>query len=333
MTTMHDVARRAGVSIATVSRVVNGTHFVSNSVRERVMRAIDELGYSPNALARSLRKGRTNTLGLVLPDSANPFFAEIGRSVELSAYSLGYNVILCNTHGDVEKERHYIQLLTEKQVDGVILDTAERHLEYLVAHVLQNLPLVMIDRDFRGNDFDIVLSDNVQGAKLATQHLVSSGHERIACITGPPDLLSSIDRLDGYRQILEASTRVDDSLIKCGDFRPDSGRQAFFELMKLPCPPTAVFACNDMMAIGALRAAAEMDMRVPEDISVVGFDDIELCRYTTPTLTSVSQSKEQIGEIAVRRLLEIINGDAKLGQRVLVTTQLIIRGSSNANPD
>jgi LacI family transcriptional regulator len=331
MPTIRDVAKLAGVSVATVSHVVNGTHFVSEPARERVINAMRALDYQRNEVARSLRRGRTLTLGLVLPDSANPFFAEIGRSIESAAASQGYSVILCNTYGDINKERSYVDLLLAKQVDGIIVDTEEKHGQGLAARFPYQLPVVLVDREIPENPFDTVVTDNQRGARLATEHLISLGHRRIGCITGPHHLTSSVQRLSGFRQALaEAGLSDTEDLIFHGDFRPPSGLAGFQNLINLPEPPTAIFACNDMMALGVLRAALEAGVRVPQDLAVAGFDDIEIGQFVYPSLTTIAQQKDEIGLRTIQRIVELISGDEKGPQTILVPPRLITRESSGA---
>ncbi len=328
MSTIREVAARAGVSPTTVSHVVNNTRYVSAELRARVLAAMDELGYRPNALARSLRRGETHTLGLILPDSANPFFAEIGRSIEASAFSLGYNVILCNTEGDLSKESLYVDVLLEKQVDGMIFVAAGDRSDALQVVLQQELPIVVVDRDLAGVQLDTVLNDNHQGGYLATRHLINLGHQRIGCISGPSHLTPSAQRVTGYKQALsEAGLTIDASLILRGDFHPQSGREAALELLAYPNRPSAILACNDLMAMGVLRAAAECGLEVPRHLAVVGYDDIELASYTNPPLTTIRQPKREIGRRAVEMLIERINDRNLPPRRALYPATLIVRGS------
>jgi LacI family transcriptional regulator len=328
MSTIREVAHRAGVSPTTVSHVINNTRFVSDEVRQRVISAMDELGYRPNALARSLRRGETKTLGLILPDSANPFFAEIGHSIETAAFSQGYNVILCNTDGDLEKERTYVEVLLKKQVDGIVFVAAGERSDSLVHSLKTDLPVVVVDRDLPDVELDTVLSDNYQGGYLATQHLIRLGHRRIACISGPSHLTPSALRVTGYKQaLLKAELPLDDRLIVRGDFHPHSGWQATLSLIGLAEQPTAIFVCNDLMAMGALRAAAESGLQVPRDLAIIGYDDIELSSYTTPALSTVRQPKAEIGQAAVRMLLERIQNRYLPPRRELYSATVIVRGT------
>ena len=255
MTTIREVAKQAGVSYATVSHVINETRFVSEPTRARVLAAMAALNYQPNTLARSLRKGETNTLGLVLPDSANPFFAEIGRSVEDTAYRLGYSVILCNTERDTAREEHYVDVLSKKQVDGMIFVAAGDRVDSLNFLLGRDVPVILVDRDLPNIEVDAVLTDNQLGGYLATRHLIELGHRQIACIIGPSSITPGADRITGYCNALEeAGISCDKSLILSGDYHPNSGYELTCELLRLSTPPTAIFALNDLMAMGALRA-------------------------------------------------------------------------------
>jgi LacI family transcriptional regulator len=329
--TQNDVAKRAGVSQATVSLVLNN---VSNSnipeeTRLRVLKAIDELAYRPNTLASSLRLGKTQTLGLILPDSANPFFAEVSRSIESAAFEQNYNLILCNTEGDVERELLYVDVLCSRQVDGIIFVAVGDQSDSLQRVLCKNIPVVMIDRDLPGTQVDAVLTDNRLGGFQATQHLIDLGHRRIGYIAGPSSVTPSAGRGEGYLTALaERNISAEASLLSRGDFHPYSGWSAARTMLSLPEPPTAIFAGNDLMAIGALRAITEAGLQVPENISLVGFDNIELASYTNPPLTTVAQPIHEAGRTAVNFLLERIREPNLSFRRVILPTSLIIRNSS-----
>lgn len=331
MPTMREVALRAQVSPSTVSHVINNTRFVSEEVHARVLAAMDELGYRPNALARSLRRGRTFTLGLILPDSANPFFAEIGRGIEATAFDSGYSVILCNTERDYKKEELYVDVLTKNQVDGIIFVSAGDRPDSLYALLKRQLPVVLVDRLVTGLEVDLVMSDNRLGGYEISDHLIELGHQHIACITGPSYITPSAERIAGYREALqEAALPVEENLIVQGDFRIESGYSAAMEILKRPGAPTAIFACNDLMAVGAMLAAHQTGRRVPQDLAIVGFDDIELASYLTPPLTTVHQPKMAMGRRAVYLLIERIN-DKDLPPRCeVLPSKLVIRDSCGA---
>jgi len=331
MPTLKEVAAKAAVSPTTVSHVINKTRFVSPEVEARVRSAMEEIGYQPNMLARALRRGETRTLGLILPDSANPYFAEIGRSIEGAAYEVGYSVILCNTEGRRDKERHYFQVLSEKQVDGLILVSVGDRGDNIPALLRRELPVVVVDRDLSDIAVDVVQVDNLEGGSLATRHLISLGHKRIGCIAGPSHVSPSGERFTGYRDALRAAgLKQDEALVRSGDFHAELGRVATIELLHLRRPPTAIFACNDLMAMGALQAASEMGCRVPEDLAVVGFDDIELAAYTVPPLTTVSQPKAGMGHTAVQVLMDRICNPGGPARKQILPVSLVKRKSCGA---
>ena len=326
MSTMRDVAKRAGVSTATVSHVINGTRFVSDELQQKVMSAMEALGYRRNALAGALRSGQTHTIGLILPESLNTFFSELGHGIEQAAFPHGYNLILYNSDNDLEKEHLYIDFLIEKQVDGIILDTEEHDIDALHARIPKSIPTVLIDRDFEGDDFDFVLSDNKQGGYTAAKHLIELGHKRIACIIGAEHMKSSTDRMQGFKAALdEAGLPLYPDLIFPGDFHPESGYRAALRLLHQKHPPTAIFAFNDMMAFGVQRATVELGLHIPDDISLVGFDNIELGIYTCPALTTVAQSKADIGQKTIQHLINRMSNMTLPGIRELVPTRLVVR--------
>jgi LacI family transcriptional regulator len=331
MTTIKQVAALAGVSSATVSHVINGTRFVSETVCEQVQKAMSDLDYHPNALARSLRSGITHTLGLILPDSANPFFAEVGHSIEIAAFEAGYSVILCNTENDFDKESLYMDVLTNKLVDGMIFVATGERSESLKKLLELEIPIVVMDRDFPGLELDVVLTDNLRGGYLATQHLISQGHKRIGCIAGPSGINPSSQRITGFKQAMqEANLIVDPKIMLSGDFHPMSGWEAGRALLTQQNPPTAIFACNDLMAMGVLRTATEMGLRVPDDLALVGYDDIELASYTNPPLTTIKQPKVEMGLTTLNFLLSRIKDKQSAPQRTLLPVSLVVRGSSEA---
>jgi LacI family transcriptional regulator len=328
MPTIREVACAAGVSSTTVSHVINETRFVSEVVRTRVLDAIKDLGYQPNVLARSLRRGETRTIGLILPDSANPFFAEIGRCIEAAAFDFDYSVVLCNSEGNLRREQHYTEVLTTKQVDGIVFVAAGDHANSLSILLDRGLPFVLIDRDLPDVKADTVLGDNHQGGYLATRHLLALGHRQIGCISGPSNVTPSAQRVTGYRQALtEVALPIEESLILRGNFHPESGWAAASKLLRRPTPPTAIFACNDLMAIGVIRAAADAGRRIPEDLAVVGFDDIELSAFTAPPLTTVRQPTTDMGRRAVKLLTDRISSRELPHRREILPPTLTIRKS------
>lgn len=328
--TQYDVAKRAGVSQATVSIIINNSSTISipDETRKRVLDIVEEIGYHPNALARSLRSGETHTIGLILPDSSNPYFAEMGHVIESEAFERGYSIVLCNTENDQNKERLYTEVLERKQVDGMIFVAAGDQTGSLKALIQKKMLVILVDRDFPNLNVDAVISDNYLGGHLATQYLVQLKHKRIACITGPSNINSSAKRVTGYQAALtESGIKLDQNLIVRGDFHPESGRLAALNLLKLPNRPTAIFACNDLMAVGVLRAAAELGLRVPEDLAVIGYDDIELASYTNPPLTTIKQPKLEIGRTVMEILVNRIKNKQSTRFFSSLPVSLVVRGS------
>jgi LacI family transcriptional regulator len=330
--TQADVANLAGVSQTTVSQVLNDADIaIPEETRQRILDAMNELGYVPNRMARSLRSGETCTIGMIVPDSANPFFAEVARGVEDASFEQGYSVILCNSDGNLDKELLYSDVLTEMQIDGILFIAAGLSKEHIQTLQERRIPLVVVDREIPDIALDSVLADNTKGGWLATRHLIELGHHRIGCIQGPSDLSPSADRIIGYRRALEeAGIPVDEEIIVRGGFQYEGGHQATRRLLAGEKPPTAIFACNDLMAVGAISAAVEMGYQIPDDLSVVGYDDLPLARFANPPLTTVVQPKHEIGTIAATMLLERIRDmDAPSHRRVLDTSMCVRRSTAH----
>ncbi len=328
MPTIRDVAHAAGVSTSTVSHVINDTRFVSPETRQRVLAAMQRLNYSPNRLASSLRSNQTLTLGVLLPNSANPYFAEILVGIENTCFDLGYNIILGNANDDPERELAYLRVLISRQVDGILLISTGSYAESITYLTQQQVPVVVVDRAPGIESVTEIFTDNKEGGLLATRHLIELGHTDIACITGPSFLSPSADRVVGYKQAMaEANLLLDDAWIVSGDFQLGSGYRACQRLLQLDNQPTAVFACNDLMAVGALCAIHETRRRVPDDVSVIGYDDIPLASYTTPRLTTIAQPAREIGEIAVLRLIEALRSDEATAERECLPVKLVERDS------
>ena len=332
MVTIKKVAELAGVSSTTVSHIINETRPVSEELRTRVKDAMSQLGYRPNRLARSLRRGQTKTLGMIVPDSNNPFFAEIARGVEDASFNHGYSVILCNSEADPEKERLYTELLIEKQIDGLLFVAAGISGDDLV-DLLQHssVPVVVTDREISGGNADSMGIDNLAGGRMATHYLLDLDHRRIACLGGPWNDTPSGLRVAGYQQALaERGVAVKPELLVRGDWGCESGRQCAVELLQLNSRPTAIFACNDMMAIGVLRGAYELGIAVPDELSVIGFDDISLASFVTPTLTTVNQPKYVTGIAAVDILLRRIADRDRPTLRQEFPLELVVRESTGS---
>jgi LacI family transcriptional regulator len=334
MVTIKDIALHAGVSITTVSHVVNGTRFVSETARARVNDAITALKYVPSALARSLKNNRTHTIGMMIPNCSNPFFAELIRGIEDTCFAADFNVILCNSDDDANKQRKYIRVLTEKQVDGLIIFSSggDTELSQLLREI--EMPRILLDREVEQVSADLVEVDHEAGAWIATRHLIDLGHKRIACITGPLDLAPARQRLNGYRRaIAEAGLPITPMWEIDGGFTSEMGYSAMQRLLVLSQKPSAVFASNDLMAIGAICAGTAHGLRVPEDVSVVGFDDIALAAYSSPPLTTVVQPKHQLGAMAASFLIERIAHPDRPLRREILQPKLSLRKSTMAYPE
>ena len=313
--------------------MINNTRPVSSELRERVYSAMEVLGYQRNVVARALRSKQSLTIGVIVPDSTNPFFAEVMRGIEDVSLAREYSVILCDTRGDLATEELHTRNLVAKQVDGIIYIAAGKgytHIEKLVANAL---PVVLVERDPLEMSADAVLISNFDGGYAATSHLTELGHRRIACITGPSRLTLRGDRLEGYRRAMQdAGLRVQENLIYGGDFSCGSGYRAARDLLALSRRPSAIFAFNDLMALGVLRAAHEIGLVVPDQLSVIGFDDIYLASFAMPALTTIRLPKNEMGRQAAHMLLRRIEDGLHPSERQQLPIELIVRRSTAACP-
>ncbi|MGC8963033.1 MAG: LacI family DNA-binding transcriptional regulator [Candidatus Bipolaricaulaceae bacterium] len=332
MVTIRDVAARAGVSVATVSHVINGTRKVAPSTAERVCRAIEELGYQPNSLARGLRTRVTQVIGVLVSDITNPFFATLVRGVEDAARDAGYSVIICNSDEDPEKEDHYIRVLWQRRVDGLLIAPTQDGTSPAIQKLIKRkIPFVFVDRKAKGIEADAVLSDNVGGAYLATKHLIDRGHKKIGIVLGIPGATTTEERFAGYRQALkEAGILFSEELVVWGGYRMEGGRRAAGELLSLRDPPTAIFSTNNLMTVGVLQQLFARGIRVPDQVAVVGFDDLEWAEIASPSLTAVVQKPYTIGRTAADLLLKRLGGLGSVGQyqEVRIQVDLRIRSST-----
>lgn len=326
--TIADVAREAGVSLMTVSRAVNNKGGLSDETRERILRIVDRLGYRPNIIARGLVTKRTGTLGLVVPDNTNPFFSEIARGVEHAAYAEGYNVFLCNTEEDKDRELAVLQSLSEKLVDGVILcssrlpdDDLEEALKFYEASVLVN-------RILPNNNITMLYIDDINGGQIAVNHLINSGHQAIGFLAGPISSFSGRQRAIGYKNALEAARLpYKEERVKHCSPMVETGQEAARILLTDNPEITALFCYNDLVAVGALKACVDLGNKVPNDIAIVGYDDIMLSSLITPQLTTCRVPRYELGVHAALMLLEQVNGKIA-GNRKIVEPELIIRTSA-----
>lgn len=329
MPTMKDVAKMAGVSTSTVSHVINNDRFVSDAVRAKVDAAIKTLNYAPSALARSLKLNQTHTIGMLITASSNPFYSELVRGVERSCFERGYSLVLCNTEGDEQRMNRNLETLLQKRVDGLLLLCTETHLPSpVIMSRYPSIPTVMMDwAPFEGES-DVIQDNSLLGGETATQHLIDNGYTRIACIAGPQDKTPARLRLEGYRNAMNrAGLEIHEGYEIIGDFEFQGGFTAMNALLALEQPPHAVFTGNDAMAVGAYQALYQAGLKVPQDMAVVGYDDIELARYMTPPLTTIHQPKDELGELAVDVLIHRMAQPTLEQQRLFLTPELVVRGS------
>jgi LacI family transcriptional regulator len=332
VTTMADVALEARVSVATVSRVLDGRASVDPVLAKRVLAAAARLDYRPNRVARSLRTKRSPMWALIISDVRNSFFTDVAVAVEEIADAAGYSVILCNSQEDLEKERRYLRLAAAERMSGAILSPESTTETDISALADAGVHVVTVDRRLERHIVDHVVVDNAHGVELAVLHLAQNGFTRIACITGPPSATTGSERLLGYRRgLARAGLNGPPGLIRTGDFREESGYDAMRSLLELPYRPDAVFVANHLMTVGALRAIDEAGLAVPHDIAIVGFDDTPWAPLMRPSLTTVAQPTYDVGAEASRLLLGRIEGYRGAVREVLLQPALRVRASSVAD--
>jgi LacI family transcriptional regulator len=325
--TIRDVAKAAGVSISTVSRVLNDKDDVAPETYQKVQDVIEELDYTSSLAARSMRSRRTNVIGLIMPDVEDPFSIQVMKGVNRAIAELGYDLIVY-TGGDIKKEstadreQRYVSLLNSSITDGVILVTPAATTFSTAS------PVVVVDPNNEGPDCPAVIATNRAGALAVMKYLIELGHRRIGFIGGRSELESAGRRLQGYKDGLsEAGIPLDPEMIQSGDYTEETGYICAQKLLELPDPPTAIFAANDQSAIGAIRAISEAGLQVPEDVSVVGFDNIPEAAYIRPGLTTVDQSIDTMGYIATEMLIGLIQGEPLEDDLYKMPTELVVRGS------
>jgi LacI family transcriptional regulator len=329
MPTIRDVAKQAGVAPTTVSRVINNSGYVSAETRSRVEAAIQELGYVPNRLARSLRLRRTNTLALIVTDITNPFWTTVVRGVEDVANDAGFTVILCNTDESSAKQDAYLQVLLQKRVDGILFVPVASAAEPVELVQRQGVPVVVLDRRVPGAQVDVVRGDSEGGAYQLTRHLLDLGHRRVAALSGPKTVSTSVERVAGYRRALqEAGLDEGAEWVHYGLFTQRSGYQTTQEALERTPRPTALFAANNFIAIGALRALGDAGLRVPEDCSLVSFDDLASELVIDPFLTVADQPAYEMGRQATELLIARLSDTATNGYKeIVLPIEVIVRRS------
>ena len=328
-TTMSDVAREAGVSLMTVSRVLNKKDEVSAETRQRVLDVMARLDYRPSAVARSLVTQRTRTVGLVVPDIANPFFSDVARGVEHAGYAQGYSVFLCNTDEDPERERAVLHSLEEKRVDGVVLCSSRLEDDELRTALARHPAVVLVNRRLEDAGVDGVLVDDEMGGRMATEHLLRGGRRRLGFLTGPPASRSGRLRVAGYKAAFRAAglPHSSDWLRPCLP-TAEGGRQAARELVNSHPGLTALLCYNDLVAVGALQACVDLHQAVPGELAIVGFDDVPLAALVTPSLTTCRAPRYELGGAAMRLLLNRINNSPEQVGEIVLEPELVVRASA-----
>lgn len=330
--TLNDIASKAGVSVSTVSRVLNNKtkkYRISQETESLILKAAKKLNYRPNQLARGLRLKKTHTIGLIVPDISNPFFAHVTRIIQTHAYQAGYSLIVCNTDEDIETELEQVELLISKGVDGFIVmpvGTTSSHIKKLMD---EYVPLVLLDRSFDDLDTSSVVVDNYTGAYKATEYLISMGHSRIAVIQGLPDTYTNNARVKGYLDALkDGGIEVNRNYLVGKDFRKENGYIETKFLLGLEQPPTAIFTTSDLITLGSLEALSEEKLIIPDDVSLVSFDDVDFAPFLFAPLTAVRQPKEIMGEVAVKLLIDGLRSKGINDYRkIVLKSELVVRGS------
>lgn len=325
-----DVARRAGVGISTVSRVLNDSGYVSKATRQKVLNAVRHYNYQPNLVARGLVQKCTRLIGLVISDILNPFYSQLARAIEDACERGGYSVVLCNTDENVRKERQYLKILLSQQVDGIIMAGGRGIGEKYNRHLLEvagKVPLVLANEYIEHENIYCVCCDKENGAYKMTGHLIGLGHRDIVHIAGYPDYKPTLDRLNGFRKaMVENKIPVGDENVIFSDYHPSGGYNAVLSLLKREKMPTAIFASNDLMAMGVLKALRERGVSVPGQVAVAGSDDIVFNELVTPELTTISHNVDELGRLSVHTLLRLIGGD-DAPRKTMIDTSLVVRQS------
>lgn len=330
---IRDLAEVLGLSTTTVSRVLNGkakNYRISERTQEKVLSAAKDYNYLPNKLARGLKLSKTDTLGLIIPDISNPFFSDIAFHIEREARSKGYSLILCDSNEDSILEKELIELLLSHKVDGIIIAPIGTGYEHIIHTYNSGMPLVVIDRCFPLIGLPFITSDNYQGGYDAVNYLISMGHKKIACIQGIPKSLPSIERVRGYKDaMLNSNLLFDGSVILGDDFSTDNGYMQTRILFSMDDPPTAIFALSNLIGLGVIKAVYEMELKIPDDVSLISFDEQPYSAYLGTPMTTVDQKKGEMGQLAVDVLLKYINNKdyRKKAINMTLKTNLIIRNS------
>ncbi len=334
MPNIKDVAKKAGVAPITVSRVINNSGYVSDDVRNRVEQAIDELNYIPNKLGPSMRSKRSNTIGLIVTDITNPFWTTVVRGVEDASYQAGYHIFLCNSDESVVKEQEYIELLLSRQVDGFLIAPADTEFGTLERIRKQKKAIVLLDRYIADSSIDIVRGNSEDGAYVLTKHLLDLNHKHIILLNGPESVSTAVDRAQGYRRAMKEAGFGDDAMkIFWGEFAQESGYQQTLSALQLDSRPTAIVAANNFIAIGATQALDRLGLQIPDDMSLVVFDDLPENINLRPFFTSVTQPAYEMGFLAANTIFDSLKSKKTIApKQIILPFEFHMRVSSGPPP-
>lgn len=327
--TLKDIGKEVGVSATTVSRALNNKPDISYQVKQKIKEVAQRLGYSPNALARSLKAKKTSSIGVLIADIADPFFAPIVKGIENTARQMGYSIILCDTGGEYEQEKLALQMMLEKRVDGLLITPSQTEYGDILELKRKKIPFVLVGRHFDLVESDYVITDDIKGAFLATDYLIKKGHKRILFMNGPNYISSAKERLVGYKRALqEHSILFDKSLVKEGALKMEDGYRIMKQILSSGTKFTAVFAYCDFVVLGIMQALEEAKLKIPEDIAIVGYDDVVFARFLQVPLTTVHIPKYELGKETMKLLKKKIDEEILEPQAVILETKLVIRKSA-----
>jgi LacI family transcriptional regulator len=327
--TLKDIGKEVGVSATTVSRALNNKPDISYQVKQKIKEVAERLGYSPNALARSLKAKKTSSIGVLIADIADPFFAPIVKGIENTARQMGYSIILCDTGGEYEQEKLALQMMLEKRVDGLLITPSQTEYGDILELKRKKVPFVLLGRHFDLVESDYVITDEIKGAFSATDYLVKKGHKKILFINGPDYISSAKERLVGYKRALqEHAILFDKSLVREDALKMEDGYRIMKQILSSGTKFTAVFAYCDFVVLGIMQALEEAKLKIPEDIAIVGYDDVAFARFLQVPLTTVHIPKYELGKEAMKLLKKKIEGEIQEPQAVILETKLVIRKSA-----
>jgi len=327
--TLKDIGKEVGVSIVTVSKALKNKPDISYETKQKIREVAERLGYSPNALARSLKAKKTSSVGVLIADIADPFFAPIVKGIENTAREMGYSIILCDTSEEYEQERLALDMMLEKRVDGLLITPSQTEYKDILELKRKKIPFILVGRHFELVESDYVITDDIKGAFSATDYLIKKGHKRILFINGPSYISSAKERLVGYKRALqEHAILFDKSLVREGALKMENGYRIMKEILSTGIKFTAVFAYCDFVVLGVMQALEEVKLKIPEDIAIVGYDDVAFARFLQVPLTTVSIPKYELGKEAMKLLKKKIEGEIEELQSVTLETKLVIRKSA-----